>query len=61
MMKLTPEMEDAVNSVAKRMGTKPYTVLRRAILSYAAKFGGNDAIGEPDPTNVVSLSEEQNP
>lgn len=57
-LKLTTEMEDAIHAVAKRMKVSPESVLKHMVFSYAAKFGGQDALGKPDYTNVVSFSKD---
>lgn len=52
-LKLTPEMIEAINRIAKRHGNNPETVLRRAIFSYRGKM--DRPVIKPDTSNVVAL------
>lgn len=58
-MILTDEMVEAIMKVAKRHDCLPTSVLKRAIFSYCTKYGGDDAVGEPDMTNVITLGDHQ--
>lgn len=53
---LTDDQRQRIMAVASRMDASPENVLKRAIGSYCARFGGDGPIGEPDETNVVVLS-----
>lgn len=55
-MNLTPEMIEAIDQVAKRMQATPASVLKRAIFSYAAKYGSPSPMALPEADNVVSLN-----
>ena len=50
---LPPEMIEAINRVARRLGNNPETVLKRAIFSYTGKMDRPAA--KPDTSNVVAL------
>lgn len=52
---LTDDQLQQIEAVAKRMDASPENVLKRAIGSYCAKFGGDGPIKEDDLTNVVSI------
>lgn len=55
-LQLTGEQQQAIQAVADRMGSTPASVLKRAVGSYCAKFGGEDPVADPDLTNVVSIA-----
>lgn len=52
---LTEDQQKAILSVASRMEASPESVLKRAIGSYCAKYGGAGLIEDQDVTNVVEL------
>lgn len=58
-IKITPDQISAINDVARRMNASPASVLKRAIMTYAAKFGGNKPVARPKADNVVVLREEK--
>lgn len=59
-LRLTEDQRTEILSVATRMNVSPESVLKRAIGSYCAKFGGDGPIEEPDETNVTLLSSVRN-
>lgn len=56
---LTDDQRQQIMAVADRMQASPENVLKRAIGSYCAKYGGDGPIGEPDETNVVKFGEPE--
>jgi len=50
---LTPEMIEAINRVARRLGNNPETVLKRAIFSYTGKMDRPEI--EQEVSNVVQF------
>lgn len=52
---LTEDQQNAIRAVAARMEASPEAVLKRAIGSYCAKFGGERVAIEDDTTNVTIL------
>lgn len=53
VLTLTEDQQNAIRSVAARMEASPEAVLKRAIGSYCAKFGGERVASEDDTTNVT--------
>lgn len=58
-LQLSGPQINLIMDVAARMGASPENVLKRAIGSYCAKFGGGGQRPDPDLTNIVAISSHQ--